>query len=270
LHFLRISKDETEGYHPMKLVWTYLIIIWMTTGETMATPIHFQTEAQRVPLLELYTSEGCSSCPPAESWLNRLKDSPVLWRNFVPVSFHVDYWNSPSWKDRWSRSEYSDRQRVYAQVWNADTVYTPCFVLNGKEWFSWRFRQSVPNTTGTSAGVLTVGSTDSRLWTATFVPTERSDADYEIHAALLAGDLGSDVKGGENHGRYLNHEFVALNLIQTRMTTRQGVAGVRFILDTSRYGTEEVRAIAVWVTRSAGFEPLQATGGWLHLPGSAK
>jgi hypothetical protein len=254
----------------MKLIWAYLIIILMTAGEAMATPIHFQTGTQRVPLLELYTSEGCSSCPPAETWLNRLKDSPALWRDFVPVSFHVDYWNSPSWKDRWSRPEFSDRQREYAQVWNAETVYTPCFVLNGKEWFSWRFRQSVPKTTGTSAGVLTVSSTDCKLWTATFVPAEGNDADYEIHAAILAGDLGSNVKGGENNGRYLNHEFVALDLIQIRMATNQGVARVRFILDASRHDTEEVRAIAVWVTRAAGSEPLQATGGWLNLSAPAK
>ncbi len=58
-----------------------------------ADPVQFQSGATQTSLLELYTSEGCSSCPPAEAWLSRLKDSPKLWKDFVPVAFHVDYWD---------------------------------------------------------------------------------------------------------------------------------------------------------------------------------
>ena len=93
----------------------------------------FQSGEKQVPLVELYTSEGCSSCPPAEAWMGRLKDAPDLWKGFVPVAFHVDYWNSLGWKDRWSSPEFTERQRAYAEAWKSESVYTPCFVVNGKE-----------------------------------------------------------------------------------------------------------------------------------------
>ena len=69
-----------------------------------AAPVTFASTARQTSLLELYTSEGCSSCPPAEAWLSGLKDNPGLWRDFVPVAFHVDYWNYLGWRDKWSRA----------------------------------------------------------------------------------------------------------------------------------------------------------------------
>ena len=87
--------------------------------------------------MELYTSEGCSSCPSAESWLTGLKDKPGLWSDFLPIAVHVEYWDYLGWRDKWSRKQYSDRQRDYAGAWGADNIYTPEFVLNGKEWHNW-------------------------------------------------------------------------------------------------------------------------------------
>lgn len=102
-----------------------------------AEPIQFQSSERQTSLLELYTSEGCSSCPPAEKWLSGMKSESGLWTDFVPVAFHVDYWNSLGWRDRWSSEKFSDRQRVYAQAWGSENIYTPELVLNGKEWSNW-------------------------------------------------------------------------------------------------------------------------------------
>jgi hypothetical protein len=66
---------------------------WLTGAELV-----FESTDPQTPLLELYTSEGCSSCPPAEAWRARLKDAPGLWRDFVPVAFHVDYWDHLGWR----------------------------------------------------------------------------------------------------------------------------------------------------------------------------
>src|SRR6266513_2772180 len=99
-----------------------------------ADSFQFQSDATQTSLLELYTSEGCSSCPPAEAWLSRLKESPKIWKNFVPVAFHVDYWDRLGWKDSFATAEWTKRQRLYAANWNAQSVYTPAFVLNGREW----------------------------------------------------------------------------------------------------------------------------------------
>ena len=81
-----------------------------------AAPVEFQSSQRQVSLLELYTSEGCSSCPPAEAWLSKLKNSQGLWDEFVPVAFHVDYWNNPGWKDRFSDEQYTERQKSYAKL----------------------------------------------------------------------------------------------------------------------------------------------------------
>jgi len=251
------------------VVLSFASLVWVA-GLARAAPFHFQSGTQQVSLLELYTSEGCSSCPPAETWLNRLQGSPDLWRLFVPVEFHVDYWNSTGWKEQWAAPEYSERQRNYAQAWNAGNVYTPCFVLNGMEWRGWLFRRSVPNSAGVAAGVLTVSSTDTNLWTATFIPANQTGSEYEIYASLQAIEFGSDVKGGENVGRHLRHEFVVMKLVQTKMVTRQGVARARFVLDFPRSEPQHAGAISIWVTRAGGLEPLQATGGWLAPPDSAR
>jgi len=123
----------------MKNIFILFLLIISTAAPAPAQPISFKSGLKQVSLVELYTSEGCSSCPPAEDWLNRLKNSPSLWSRFVPLAFHVDYWNSPGWKDRWSSPQFSLRQSDYAQLWHAENVYTPCFVLNGGEWTGWHF-----------------------------------------------------------------------------------------------------------------------------------
>ena len=69
---------------------------------SLAAETRFESGPQQISLVELYTSEGCSSCPPAEAWLSRLKEEPGLWKNFVPIAFHVDYWDRLGWRDRFS------------------------------------------------------------------------------------------------------------------------------------------------------------------------
>src|SRR5689334_8314649 len=78
---------------------------------------HFTSGETQVALLELFTSEGCSSCPPAERWLGALRDAPGLWRDFVPIAFHVNYWDRLGWPDRFASREATQRQHAYAAVW---------------------------------------------------------------------------------------------------------------------------------------------------------
>src|SRR5712671_5590397 len=135
-----------------------------------ATPVQFQSGATQTGLLELYTSEGCSSCPPAELWLSRLKESPKLWKDFVPVAFHVDYWDYLGWRDPWANKSFSERQHAYARAWRSDSVYTPGFVLNGKEWRAWSKQKDGPKSAGVKAGVLTVSSSERNHWQVSFAP----------------------------------------------------------------------------------------------------
>ena len=231
-----------------------------------AAPIAFQSSERQTSLLELYTSEGCSSCPPAEAWLSKLKTAPGLWNGFVPVAFHVAYWNNLGWHDKLSSEQFSARQQNYAQVWSAKNIYTPEFVLNGMEWQNWLGFRGAPSVSVTQAGVLQVSSDDGKHWQANFVPAENGTADYEVTAALLVSETSSDVKGGENAGRHLNHDFAALSLITRPLASQTNGFQGKFIIDADPKGITGRLALAVWVTRGGHLEPLQATGGWLPGP----
>src|SRR6188472_2378721 len=106
----------------------------------------------RTHLIELFTSEGCSSCPPAEAWLSKLKDEPRLWRDFVPMAFHVDYWDRLGWRDPFATKEWTARQYDYSARWRSTTVYTPGFVLDGREWRN----SALPSASNDKPGVLMI------------------------------------------------------------------------------------------------------------------
>jgi hypothetical protein len=228
-----------------------------------AAPIQFQSSDRQTSLLELYTSEGCSSCPPAEAWLSKLKDASSLWTNFVPVAFHVDYWNRLGWRDPFSDEQFSARQQSYAQLWSAENIYTPEFVLNGKEWRNWFGLRGAPATTEATPGVLQTSSQDGRHWTVTFSPHEHNPKDYEVTAAVLVSGVGIDVKSGENAGRHLLHDFAAISLATRPLANQTNVFAGSFVIDDHPKNVFGRLALAVWVTRASQLEPVQATGGWL-------
>lgn len=220
-----------------------------------AEPRHFTSGPARVSLIELYTSEGCSSCPPAEKWLGQLRDQPGLWRDFVPVAFHVDYWNRLGWPDRFSKKEYTEREYAYSAAWNSDSVYTPCFVRDGAEW---RARGVPPAATGAGVGALTVDY-DGATVKAEFRPEGRAGGkadDYEIHVAILGAGIVSKVTSGENRGETLKHDFIALTLAH-------GAPGRALPLAVPEVPGVPRHALAIWVTKRGSLAPLQATGGWL-------
>jgi hypothetical protein len=244
----------------MKLACVFVLC---ACGMAGAETITFQSPERQTSLLELYTSEGCSSCPPAESWFSKLKSTTGLWNEFVPVAFHISYWNGLGWRDRLSSEQFSERQRDYAQAWSAQNVYTPEFVLNGREWHNWVGLRGAPSASTTRAGALQVSSTDGKHWQVNFVPAEDGTADYEVTAALLVSGVGSDVRAGENSGRHLNHDFAALSLITRPLANQTNGSQGTFMIDPTPKGISGRLALAVWVTRSGHLEPLQATGGWL-------
>lgn len=251
------------------------LFLWALGGViASAEPIQFASSDKQTALMELYTSEGCSSCPPAEAWLSKLKNASGLWTNFVPVAFHVAYWNHLGWRDKLSDEQFSARQQSYAELWSAENIYTPEFVLNGKEWNNWFGFRGAPSTSEIKPGVLQVTSNDGRHWQATFNPLENNHADYEISIAVLISDSGTDVKAGENAGRHLQHDFAALSLVTLPLASQTNTGA--FVIDTRTKGIPGRLALAVWVTRAGKLEPLQATGGWLpktegssHLQGAA-
>src|SRR6266704_4673726 len=105
----------------MRALLMCLPAVFVAAVNAQNTSLTFQSSGEQVALLELYTSEGCSSCPPAETWLSRLKESPGLWKDFVPVAFHVDYWDYLGWRDPWSSKTFIYRQHAYARERRSDS-----------------------------------------------------------------------------------------------------------------------------------------------------
>jgi hypothetical protein len=234
--------------------------VWLVTFLTLVSAhaeTALQSGPQKVSLLELYTSEGCSSCPPAESWLSQLATDGRLWKEIVPVAFHVDYWDELGWKDRFAKREYTSRQRSYSAIWGISSVYTPGFVLNGQEWKGWFSGNPLPNSDDRSAGTLDVriGNGTARI----VYSGNSASKEIEAHIVPLAMDVSSDVHAGENRGRKLAHSFVALDLVSLKLTGGNGQFSGELPLNFAA-----AKAIAVWITPAGSLNPLQATGGFLR------
>lgn len=251
------------------MIMNKLPLILVASSVTLAlqaapTPVKFQSTDQQTSLLELYSSEGCSSCPPADEWLSGLKSSKRLWHDFIPISWHVDYWNYLGWRDPWSREDFSDRQRAYAAAWHSESIYTPCLVLNGREWRPWFRSGSGPAASGEEVGTLAVDSTDHKVWHVKFSPLADTSQRYQIHAALLGSGLTSDVTAGENQGRHLTHDFVVLSSTDTYLPGRTNEFHGDIALDATAPAAGTQNAVAFWITRGNELEPVQAVGGWLE------
>jgi len=228
-------------------------------GSTLPATVFESGETQST-LIELFTSEGCSSCPPAEKWLSELKSNQDLWKKIIPVAFHVDYWDRLGWRDRFAKPEFTSRQQRYAAAWGGDSVYTPGFVVNGKEWRGWFGGNAMP-ITSTKVGVLRVSVGDDGKVSATFAPDTMQARPLALNVALLGNDLESDVKRGENSSRKLRHDFVVLQLAKSEMTN-QGNLWTGTVLLPMRSGNDKPSALAAWITENT--TPIQATGGWLN------
>lgn len=221
----------------------------------------FSSGPQETSLIELYTSEGCSSCPPAEAWLSHLQENPGLWQRFVPIAFHVDYWNNLGWRDRFSSARWTERQRNYAALWQSESVYTPAVVKNGAEVRNWSGSDPTsPN--DAKPGLLSASTSDGKTFQIDFNPASGDSGDWQAHLALLGSGISSRVGAGENGGRTLKHDFVVLEMSDVEMKPESGSLKARIKL-TQPTEAGARKAVAVWVTRAASLAPVQATGGWL-------
>jgi hypothetical protein len=169
-------------------------------------------------LVELYTSEGCSSCPPADRWLSAL-GSKYRPDRVVPLALHVDYWDYIGWKDPYAKREFSQRQRRLSQLQRAALVYTPQVLVQGADFRDWAdpaFDRTVGRINATPARARieldilhsTSEALDVRVSSAILDPAQRTDAG--VYVAAYENRLESRVTAGENGGRLLRHDHVAL------------------------------------------------------------
>jgi len=218
----------------------------------------FSSDEKRAALIELFTSEGCHSCPPADKWLAEFKTAPNLWSTIVPVAFHVDYWDYIGWKDRFASKKFSNRQRRYASEYGERTVYTPGVRVGGEEFRAWR-QLSLKDIEKTNlVGVLNVEIDEFGNIKANFDNQIDAFKKFEINFALLGMNLSTEVKRGENKGVTLHHDFVALEHFKLKPKDNNftGKTNLKKHINTEL-------AVAVWVNPVGHLIPIQATGGYL-------
>lgn len=249
----------------VKLLLTVLlqvVALQIVVGTAAAQAQEFRSGPEQVHLLELYTSEGCSSCPPADRWLAAKTQAPELWIEFVPVAFHVDYWDYIGWEDRFASAQYSQRQRQYAREYSEPTVYTPGVRYGGYEWRAWR-GATRPTLQAESVGELKLSADENGKVQASFAPSATIEGDYRLNLAVLGMDLQTAVKRGENRGKQLEHQFVVLALSSSDATlSKDGVVRWQGALPKHDIAAQQY-ALAAWVSSTESLRPIQALGGEL-------
>lgn len=188
-----------------------------STAVTVTSPTH------RVALLELYTSEGCSSCPPADRFLNNLKQEGISDKQIIPLAFHVTYWDYIGWKDRFAKPQYDVRQRELARKNKQKTVYTPQFVLAGDDFRRYaHFSNEVNKLVASKAQVGLSLAIDQPLIDGVAIKDLHIRLSSDISAselkevalyiAVVENNLVSEVSDGENEGEKMQHNYVVRQL----------------------------------------------------------
>ncbi len=175
----------------------------------------FKTDKKMPVLVELFTSEGCSSCPPADRVLAQLeKEQPNPNAEIITLSLHVDYWDSLSWKDTFSSAAFSQRQTIYGQKFKLDSIYTPQMVVDGQTEFVGSNLETAnkaitDSTKIPKANIELTGTENNLKVKISDVPAHENAS---VFLAVTEDNLASNVKGGENSGRKLEHSSVVRQL----------------------------------------------------------
>lgn len=218
----------------------------------------------KVTLIELYSSQGCSSCPPADEWLSELRDDKRLFKQFIPLAFHVTYWDFLGWKDIFANPLNDARQRNYSQkVWKRNSVYTPQFIVDAKEYRQWFQGQPFPRLQSNKyAGNLKVSFDENKNIKIDYFNKNVYNENVMINIALLGFDLEVDIKSGENESKTLNHNFVVLEHIQKYGLIRNNELSFESKLYKFNMDENKKYALVAWIS-DYKHNQLQAVGGYL-------
>ncbi|MDB5156938.1 MAG: hypothetical protein JWR50_1645 [Mucilaginibacter sp.] len=229
---------------------------------------HNNTVGKGFAVIELFTSEGCSSCPPADELVAKIqkeyKDQPVYI-----LAFHVDYWNRLGWKDGFSNAAYSARQNSYAQYLHLSQVYTPQIVVNGKKEFVGSEEGSLRSAIKSglqkpSSAQITLSDLKADQNKAiVHYQTEGNDANSVLLLALVEKTARTSVKAGENSGRNLSHVQIIRQFQSTRLNDK--MSGTESITLPKDFNTQNWEIIALIQNTQTG----EITGAAKHAFPSA-
>ena len=213
-------------------------------------------------VLELFTSEGCSSCPPADRLLPRLATANT---NIIPLSFHVDYWDHLGWKDRFSDAEYSERQKAYARQLRLESIYTPQLIINGEYELVGSNRstaeadinKALKEKSAVAVNIDEVKKENNKLLIGCSLTGSLNQA--EVAAALVQRHAETEVKTGENGGARLTHTNVVRSFVQKAAKDKMQFEveiphdlnedNLLFVVYTHEKKNLKITGVAVWEGR---------------------
>ena len=209
-----------------------------------------QSPAQRQTVVELYTSEGCNSCPPADKWLSTLKSRPGV----LAAAFHVDYWNNLGWEDRFSSARYTRRQADNQVRSGARFNYTPQVVANGQDWHNW---PRLPDANPAATVRISLQRQSPTRLLAEVTPLPGAPAKLGLWWARLEDGHESAVRAGENVGVTLRHDHVVRDYAELPAWANAGVHALTLETGAAAPRQPGARWLVV-VTDGPGGAPLQA------------
>src|SRR5579859_3707894 len=210
----------------MHMVKMFALVILAIAGIYIAIVLAKTTEPgvpRRTVVVELFTSEGCSSCPPADELLGHLRQElPAKNVQVIPLGFHVDYWNSQGWKDRFSSAEFTQRQEQYTRALKVEGPYTPEMVVDGAVEFVGNDAGQAQRTIRQQASELETAQVKITLAGADQLTVQvkgpaSSKAGALVMLAITEDNLSTQVFSGENGGRKLHHAAVVRELQELGM-----------------------------------------------------
>lgn len=248
---------------PRKIIIAVLALMFAMPAA--ATTCSAESGKSRVALLELYTSEGCDSCPPTDQWFSTLPQRGYTPQRVLALAFHVDYWNYLGWKDPYAQAQFSVRQNDASRRNKARVVYTPQLLLDGAD-----YRRSVK---GEDIGrhiskiqapgaqiSMTIDASDLQSRLRARISTVAGTA--QAYAVIYENNLSTEVTAGENRGKRLRHDFVVRELYGPFAVTAAAPLNLDQVMRRDRQWKTSDLHIAVFVQDSSSGTALQA----LDLP----
>jgi hypothetical protein len=242
------------------------ILALAVSREIDAAQCKANSPATTTALVELYTSEGCDSCPPADHWLSSLGPRGFAPDRVVPIALHVDYWDYIGWKDPYARQVHSARQRKMARLARAAMVYTPQVLLQGQDFRHWSegaFEQAVARINAAPARARISLALDARRRGAFEVEAAAEligvppNPDLALFLGAYENKLVSEVKAGENRGKTLPHDYVVLQWVGP-LEFKAGKLAQRHVLPLLPKAVPGHSGVVAFVQNRATAEVLQA------------
>jgi hypothetical protein len=248
-----------------RIVASFALLAFLTQA-VHAAPVNEQcrvvTGTRVTPVIELFTSEGCNSCPPADRWLSQLAE--VREGRAVALAFHVDYWDYIGWKDRFASPQFTARQYEGAATRNSRQVYTPQVVVNGQD-FRWASRSLSDYTASTAPAKVQIELSatpqgDSLQLQAKITPLAGAPARLAAYWAVTEDAHVSKVTAGENARETLKHDYVVRQYLPVAAFNSSDLSTLQYIVKgvNSQTAALHPQRVHLIVTDAHSGAPIQA------------